>query len=236
MSNSLNPDRLIDALPQAFKENLKKGRQPLSIAFVCTANYNRSPALELLMKEALDEALLLPYIDVRSAGARPWDGNGGPINPYLIEEMKDESRVRAEAMRSKAMEWSPNAKELADVIFTVSFSHREILHREYDVAWRKTISLPHALQGSNTELYDPQEAVGMALRNPTPKNIEAARTDTRRMLDELGPIVNEGIIPAFCKVAGIDVGPEVETPKRLESEEAKNEYIQDYIQRFYSEN
>jgi len=103
------------------------------ILFVCTGNTCRSPMAEGLMrafaqKEQLD-------CEVRSAGVLAWDGH--PISPHsadILREKGIDERMTSSQLTGETVEW-------ADLILTMTSSHKETVIRRFPEAVDKVYTL-----------------------------------------------------------------------------------------------
>ncbi len=203
MKESINPENLARQFPPAFRKKLRNGTRPTSITIACHGNYNRSAIAQLFLEDALSGIPLLEHIRVSSVGTQRWNETGGPINPFVLEQISGHMKRRAEGIRSRTM--TREIRDTTDLFLTVAFAQKDTLQRIHGVDSSICISLPGNLLTSYNELFDPQDFVQEALRSGKKKDVEKARLATRQTLAQMEFVVKEGIVPAICEAAEIDV-------------------------------
>ena len=119
------------------------------ILFVCTGNTCRSSMAEALARNILT---LKPYgkeIAVASAGVAAWPGS--PASPQAVEALL-EYQVDLFLHRAKMLNGEAVAE--ADLILTMTASHRKILTARFPTAFGKTFTLA-GYTGSEKDIADP---------------------------------------------------------------------------------
>lgn len=120
----------------------------MKILFVCTGNTCRSPmAQALLEKIAKDKGL---NIEVKSAGIFALDGQKASAN--AIEVMKQEG-IDLENHRARIIH--RDLLEEADLILTMSKSHKEALLSKFDFVKGKVYTLKEYAYGKEEDIEDP---------------------------------------------------------------------------------
>lgn len=123
------------------------------VLVVCTANQCRSPMAAALLVEAARGRL-----DVQSAGT--WAVDGARATPDAIVTMSehniDITKHRAQALTRELVDW-------ADVILTMTASHREAIAAEFPEAADKTVRLAD-VGGVGWDVADPIGAGRQAYR------------------------------------------------------------------------
>ena len=120
----------------------------MNILFVCTGNTCRSPMAEALMKEIAEEKGL--DIKVKSAGTFALDGQEASEEAIQVmeEEGIDISNHRANIIHR-------NLVEEADLILTMSRSHKQQLLSKYDFIKGKVFTLKEYAHSQEEDIEDP---------------------------------------------------------------------------------
>ena len=98
---------------------MSETRHDMHILLVCTGNTCRTPMAEAILR-ALVEQRGLPDVVVSSAGTGAWDGAPAAEGAYLVGLEKG---VDLSAHRARLL--TPEVAEAADLILTMSRSHRQ---------------------------------------------------------------------------------------------------------------
>jgi protein-tyrosine-phosphatase len=128
---------------------MSETRQDMHILLVCTGNTCRTPMAEAILRTLVDQRGLTD-VTIASAGTGAWEGAPASEGAYLVglEHGLDLSRHRARPL-------SPALAGAADLILTMSRSHRQ---RALDVAPEERV---HVLgeyagfSGESAEVPDP---------------------------------------------------------------------------------
>lgn len=102
--------------------------------FVCTGNTCRSPMAEALFRKIAGDAGL--DLEVRSAGVAA--ATGGPMSEHARRVLEDRG-IQTEHFRSSAV--TEEAIDRADLILTMTASHKETLVRLFPKAADKAFTL-----------------------------------------------------------------------------------------------
>ena len=116
----------------------------MNICFICTGNTCRSPLAEGILKSKN-----LPGISVRSAGV--YAMNGGPISGHS-QQLLDENGMTASLTSKK---FTMQEAEWADLILTMTSSHKEILQRMIAGESYKVFTLKEYVGESEFDVQDP---------------------------------------------------------------------------------
>ncbi|GFN36846.1 low molecular weight protein arginine phosphatase [Tepidimicrobium xylanilyticum] len=120
----------------------------MKILFVCTGNTCRSPMAQVLLEKiAKDKGL---NIEVKSAGIFALDGQKASAN--AIEVMKQEG-IDLENHRARIIH--RDLLEEADLILTMSKSHKEALLSKFDFVKGKVYTLKEYAYGKEEDIEDP---------------------------------------------------------------------------------
>ena len=114
------------------------------ILFVCTGNTCRSP-----MAEAIAKHMKNPAVQVKSAGifAIP----GADFSPFAKEVLKENQIIethQSQTFNKKDAEW-------ADLILTMTRSHKQILLQNHPEFEKKIYTLKEYVEGSDADILDP---------------------------------------------------------------------------------
>lgn len=120
----------------------------MKILFVCTGNTCRSPMAQVLLEKiAKDKGL---NIEVKSAGIFALDGQKASAN--AIEVMKSEG-IDLENHRARIIH--RDLLEEADLILTMSKSHKKALLSKFDFVKGKVYTLKEYAYGKEEDIEDP---------------------------------------------------------------------------------
>lgn len=200
-TKEIGPEGIIARFPKAFVEKMQTGKE-VNISFICTGNFNRSPALHAMTLAAVKKNQeSLGKVRITSAGTRFWEGSGKPVSPFLIEALDAQERAWAMALNSHHLQ-KPHIENQRDLFFTVSEEHRDFLTR-FGIDPSKIIALPEAIHGKGAEeIYDPQSWVRRAMLSfGNPQLEQTAMAATGTMVNQIRQIVEQAIIPALLSVA-----------------------------------
>ncbi|GGE05334.1 protein-tyrosine-phosphatase [Marinithermofilum abyssi] len=151
------------------------------ILFVCTGNTCRSPMAEALLRKLAEEEGLA--LDVRSAGVAAAPGSG-PAQ-QAVDVMK-EWEIDHSAHRSQPI--SPELIQWADVIFTMTSGHRQLLAQAYPEALEKVVPLKeyvHRDQESEALLQQLNEVLTEIEMRRSMMNDQADREQEKKLRREL---------------------------------------------------
>lgn len=129
------------------------GGRPRRVLVVCTANQCRSPMAAALLRRVADDRL-----DVRSAGT--WAADGAPATADAVATMAerglDIADHRSQSITRTLVDW-------ADVVLTMTASHREAIAAEFPDASAKVRRLAD-VGGAGWDVADPIGAGRQAYR------------------------------------------------------------------------
>ncbi|MBU8905874.1 low molecular weight protein arginine phosphatase [Desertibacillus haloalkaliphilus] len=98
--------------------------------FVCTGNTCRSPLAEALLRERLKEE-----VEVKSAGVSAFPGQDASSGTkQVLEEMGIASDHKSQLVSDKLLSW-------ADVVLTMTDSHKQLLNQQFPSAIEKVYTL-----------------------------------------------------------------------------------------------
>ncbi|WP_442602549.1 low molecular weight protein arginine phosphatase [Paenibacillus sp. KN14-4R] len=158
----------------------------LRILFVCTGNTCRSPLAEGLMRKLARDAGM--DVEVRSAGV--YAANGGPISSnsaQILREKGASDAIRSSSVTSDVVQW-------ADLILTMTFSHKNALVQHYPDSVSKTYTLKeYAIgEGSASHIQQEREALiaELSLKQALGHEITEAEKERYYELEQLAPGVD----------------------------------------------
>lgn len=120
----------------------------MNILFVCTGNTCRSPMAAGLMNDIAKEKGL--DINAKSAGTFAWDGEN--VSKESVQVMKEEGLDIGEH-RSRLI--NKSLMEDADLILTMSLSHKEQLISKFGFLQGKIYTLKEYAYGIEEDIADP---------------------------------------------------------------------------------
>lgn len=129
-------------------DDLKSGRRP-TILLVCTGNLCRSPMAVGLWREKLRREGMGDKYQVRSAGI--WAAEGLPAAAYAIQVMAERG---IDISHHRGHNLTLEDVEEADLILTMTKSHKEIITNQYPQAAGKTYLLSEMV-GRKYDISDP---------------------------------------------------------------------------------
>lgn len=103
-----------------------------TILTICTANICRSPLMEILLRNQLDQE----RFEIASAGVRGWDA--APIDSMVVMEL---ARLGHEATEHRSRVLDLHHIEQADLVLTAAREHRAAVLAMAPRALRKTFTL-----------------------------------------------------------------------------------------------
>lgn len=120
----------------------------MNILFVCTGNTCRSPMAEGILRDMAEKKGM--EIRVKSAGVFAYDGEKASKEAVEVMEYSgiDISNHRASLVHKKLM-------EEADLIITMSYSHKDVLIRKFPFAKEKVFTLKEYAHGVDGDVIDP---------------------------------------------------------------------------------
>lgn len=138
---------------------MKADMQMRQVLFVCTANQCRSPMLEGLFRNQIDERGMAARWSAASAGT--WAMEGEPATAHAIQALA-EIGVDISAHRSRPVDAA--LFEASDFVFVMEFGHLEALRVEFPQAMGRLHLLSEWL-GKKYEIRDPIGEPIQAYRN-----------------------------------------------------------------------
>lgn len=116
----------------------------MNICFICTGNTCRSPLAEGILKSKELENVI-----IRSAGIYATDG--GPIAGNS-RSLLDDNGMTAD---SQSQQFTQQQAEWADLILTMTVSHREMLQQTYPQDAHKIFTLKEYVGDTQLDVMDP---------------------------------------------------------------------------------
>ena len=120
----------------------------MNILFICTGNTCRSPMAEGFMKDIAEKK----GIDVKVSSAGVFAFDGQLVSKEAVEVMKSEG-IDISDHRAKTV--NKTLLESADLILTMSSSHKRELLRKFDFIKNKVYTLKEYVYGSEEDIQDP---------------------------------------------------------------------------------
>ncbi|MCQ4923168.1 low molecular weight protein arginine phosphatase [Tissierella carlieri] len=118
------------------------------VLFVCTGNTCRSPMAEGILKSIAKEKKL--SLEVKSAGISVFDGDNASKNS--IEAMR---KIGIDISKHKARQLHRDLVDEADLILTMSRSHKEIIISNFPTAKDKICTLLEYVYKIDKDIADP---------------------------------------------------------------------------------
>lgn len=120
----------------------------MKILFVCTGNTCRSPMAEGILRAMGNEKNM--NVEVKSAGISVYDGERASKN--TIEAMK---KIGIDISEHKASQLHKDLVEEADLILTMSYSHKDFILANYPSSRNKLFTLTECAYGVEKDIEDP---------------------------------------------------------------------------------
>lgn len=115
------------------------------ILFVCTGNTCRSPMAEALFRDKMADERL----QIKSAGVAAYGGQ--PASPNAVKALSERGITHnhlAQRLDAELVDW-------ADLILTMTFSHKELIHTFFPQSNGKTYTLNEYVGSSKLDIDDP---------------------------------------------------------------------------------
>ncbi|MBZ2174934.1 low molecular weight protein arginine phosphatase [Schnuerera sp. xch1] len=148
----------------------------MNILFVCTGNTCRSPMAEALMEKMAKEKEL--NVNVKSAGIFALEGQ--QVSKGAIEALKLEG-INIDSYRAKII--NRQLLEKADLILSMSVSHKAELLSKYDFIKGKIYTLKEYAYSKEENIEDPYGG-DMHLYNKVKKEIKDALKEVIKQLEK----------------------------------------------------
>lgn len=115
-----------------------------NILFVCTGNTCRSP-----MAEAILKSKKLPNIEVKSAGV--FAAPGVDMSPHT-KQVLNENNI---SLKHQATQLNQNTVNWADLILTMTNSHKQMILQQFPQSKQKTYTLKEFALKQDGDISDP---------------------------------------------------------------------------------
>lgn len=116
----------------------------MKILYICTGNTCRSPIAEAITKQ-----MNLENVSVRSAGIFAAVGqDASPLAKQVLKENQIEFQHQASQVTKTDVEW-------ADLILTMTKSHKQMLVQQFPGIEEKVFTLKHYVDETDGDIIDP---------------------------------------------------------------------------------
>lgn len=122
----------------------------INVLFVCTGNTCRSSMAEVLFRDMLKREGLDKAVEVKSAGLLAYEGQGA--SPQAIEVMKKKG---LDLSNHRATQIDLELIRQADLILTMTESHKNMVKIMEPAAFDKTFTLKEYVGESSADIMDP---------------------------------------------------------------------------------
>jgi len=138
----------------------------MNILFVCTGNTCRSPMAEGLLRQMAEQQKL--NIQVQSAGVAAFPGS--PASTHTLTILKN----RGVSLQHQSQPVTAELLQWADLVLTMTGSHKQILSQQYPQALDKVFTLKEYVEvGGSLDIADPYGG-GLQDYQVTEKELEDA--------------------------------------------------------------
>ncbi|MEW9671213.1 low molecular weight protein arginine phosphatase [Ammoniphilus sp. 3BR4] len=149
----------------------------MNLLFVCTGNTCRSPMAEGLMKRLAEQENL--SVEIKSAGVAA--ASGTPASAHTATILKN----RGVELEHASQPVTPELVKWADLILTMTYSHKQVVNRQFPEAQEKVFTLKEYIgEMGDLDVMDPFGG-SLEVYRETESELEMALLKLKQKIDKI---------------------------------------------------